>query len=135
MSRARYAAITSNLLVRKGEAKPWSMAGVLDFARDHLDIDTRAEPVRQWDEERHQVAPVRRAGTSDGGNGVSEEPSKRCTLKLSPGEYERLGIIAVKKEVSRQQILRQAIEHYLATVAHEYQTACGCLGGDCRGDC
>jgi hypothetical protein len=129
MSRPRYAPITSNLLVRKGDAKPWNMPSALDFAPRATEETPAPRP---WD---NDPPPHRPPAPSDGGNVFGGEHDKRCTLKLTHRDYERLGIIAVKKEVSRQQVLRQAIEHYLAAAAQEYRSACGCLGGACRGGC
>ncbi len=66
---------------------------------------------------------------------VAADSIRRCTLRLTPCEYERLGIIAVKRNTSRQQILRLAIEEYLAAIELEYGRECGCLGGrSCRAE-
>lgn len=192
MSRTRYAPITSNLLVRKGEAKPWQMPGAEfpEFAlapprhdetprAARLEDEPTAAEYERWKletrlEPRAEIAPPPRIdraaanghvpsgqaaqaqaptaqpanGHSTNGNSTNghaagnpralehvDEHSKRCAIKLSHAEYERLGIIAVKKEISRQQVLRQAIEHYLAQAKREYQSACGCLAGACKGDC
>ena len=49
---------------------------------------------------------------------------------------ERFGIIGVKRDMTRQQLLRHAIDCYLAAAKAEYQSACGCLAGEgCRGEC
>lgn len=62
-------------------------------------------------------------------------PVRRCTIRLSECEYQRLGIVAVKKDVTRQQILRLAVEEYLAATGYEYGRDCGCLGGrTCRSE-
>jgi hypothetical protein len=133
---SRYAPVTSDLLVRKGEAKPWSMPSAADFApRDLSQAQARRARLRQWDGEPEPVVSAPGTAPTHGGEGVPDERSKRCALRLSPDEYERLGIIAVKKDISRQQVFHQAIEHYLAAAARDYQSGCGCLGGTCRGDC
>lgn len=168
MNRPRYAPITSHLLVRKGEAKPWQLPGADDFAAVPENIVPVQTEHRFTDEERNAAAdyerwrrareaeaanPERRNAYVNGhasahANGNArrdyqpalaneiDEHSKRLSLRLTPAEYERLGIIGVKRDMTRQQLLRHAIDCYLAAAKAEYQSACGCLAGDgCRGDC
>lgn len=142
MSRPRYAPITASLLVRKGEAKPWTMPGMLDFPpaerREDQAQAAASPPVAAWEPppplEWEPPVPQIRPATA-GGGGPGEPRERRCTVKLSALEYERLGIVAVKREITRQQALHQAIERYLAAASQEFRSACGCLGGSCRGDC
>jgi hypothetical protein len=159
MNRPRYAPITSHLLVRKGEAKPWHVPGTeaADFAHmpenivpvkaEHSfteeelqsaadyqnwkrlrEAETRPHDLRHTPPRReHHPAPV---------SHDTDEHSKRLTLRLTPAEYERIGIIGVKRDMTRQQLLRHAIDCYLAAAKAEYQASCGCLSGEgCRGDC
>jgi hypothetical protein len=171
MNRSRYASITSHLLVRKGEAKPWQMPGAeatAEFAHvpenivpvkaEHHFTDEEknsASDYENWKRARDAEAATaeRRHPHANGhanGHAVgharrdqqaaphleSDEHSKRLTLRLTPSEYERLGIIGVKRDMTRQQLLRHAIDCYLAAAKAEYQSACGCLAGDgCRGEC
>jgi hypothetical protein len=164
MNRPRYAPITSHLLVRKGEAKPWHVPGTeaTDFAHMPENIvpvkaehsfteeelqsaadyqnwkrlreaetrphDLRHAPPRR---EHHPAPPTQPSMHHD-----TDEHSKRLTLRLTPAEYERIGIIGVKRDMTRQQLLRHAIDCYLAAAKAEYQASCGCLSGEgCRGDC
>jgi hypothetical protein len=151
MSRPKYAPITSSLLVRKGEAKPW-IAPRPEFFEFHTDAHSTVEmPAYDSTFDEH---PAAQHGLYNGAHRdthyvkpaepvwhkphdpTHDEHTKRCTIRLSPAEYERLGIVAVKKEISRQQVLRQAIEHYLAEARAEYQSACGCLAnGGCTKGC
>ncbi len=153
MSSPRYAPITSSLLVRKGEARPWHIPGSEFAAAPPRIVEMQHEVQHEQHEVQHEKpapvaprpapesmaepqprAPV--AALAPCNSHVDgEEHDKRCTLRLSHAEYERIGIIAVKKEISRQHVLRQAIEHYLADAKEEYQSACGCLGGVCRSGC
>ena len=171
MKGSRFAAITSSLLVRKGEAKPWQMPGSemadLRSTTPTHHFAATADEETFADEQRHaaHVAEEERTAAQDYLNwkrahdeamaaqahmnahiqsehhefGYPEHAhdghTKRCTLRLTPAEYERLGIIGVKREMTRQQILRHAIDYYLAQAKAEYQTICGCLSGECRGDC
>jgi hypothetical protein len=164
MSRHRFAPITSNLLVRKGEAKPWQMPssdldGFLDFApspqkfAEAPEDDYRLAPDYQRWEKALKPKPVFEAKPAfetkpafQAKPAIETKPKrhvetvvlddhgKRCSIKLTHEEYERLGIIAVKKDMSRQQVLRKAIENYLEAARKEFQSQCGCLGG-CQGGC
>ena len=52
----------------------------------------------------------------------SDHPDKprRLMVSLSSNEHETLGLIAVKKGVTRHQLLRNALDEYLALLVEEY---------------
>ena len=168
MNRQRYASITSHLLVRKGEAKPWQVPGTEQHEFAHVPeniVPVKAEhhfteeeknsaaEYENWKRAREAEAAapdLRTAHLNGHANGhasgharrehthhlETDEHSKRLTLRLTPSEYERLGIIGVKRDMTRQQLLRHAIDCYLAAAKTEYQSACGCLAGEgCKGAC
>jgi hypothetical protein len=56
------------------------------------------------------------------------EKIKKCTIRMSFIDYERLGIIAVKKNVTRQHLLHEALERCFAMAAEEYRKECACVG-------
>jgi len=61
---------------------------------------------------------------------------RRMFVNLSPEEYERLGIIAVKKDSSRHQLLRDALDAFLKKMSREYKADCACVAsGGCKGTC
>jgi hypothetical protein len=156
----RFASITSGLLVRKGEARPWQMPGT-EGATEFTPLPENIVPVKsehrfteeeiqsaadyqEWKRARdaemamhdRKSAPVRREHQPLPLHSDGDEHSKRLALRLTPAEYERLGIIGVKRDMTRQQLLRHAIDCYLAAAKAEYQSSCGCLSGeDCRADC
>ena len=120
VNSAKFASITPDLVVRKGEARPWSQNDVVPRAPRAAAAVEDEDPL-ETDELAH--APVAQDGT------------KRCSFRLTPCEYERLGIIAVKRNLSRQQVLRQALDEYLAAIELEFGHACTCLGGHaCRSE-
>lgn len=129
MSRPRYAAITSNLLVRKGSARPWDISTPGMYftppdaspSRDLVDEERIEAELAKWMQEQDTPHPVHHVAQGD------EQPH-RCSIKLSHAEYERLGIIAVKREITRQQALRQAVERYLSAAKRQYRADCNCLG-------
>ena len=120
MGHSKFAAITADLLARKGDARPWQPAVptlVAAAPRPAANTDVRRPEPGEHD---HDFEP---SGPAAGSN------VRRCSLRLTNCEYQRLGIIAVKRDSTRQQILRQAIEEYLAAVELEYGGDCGCLSG------
>jgi hypothetical protein len=56
------------------------------------------------------------------------EKIKKCTIRMSFIDYERLGIIAVKKNVTRQHLLHEALERCFQMAAEEYRKECSCVG-------
>jgi hypothetical protein len=46
-----------------------------------------------------------------------------CAVRMSARDYERLGILAVKSDVSRQQLLKDALEQFLAGKAKDCGSA------------
>ena len=140
MSRPRFAPITSSLLERKGQARPLDIRGAraFEFSRG---AETFSEPalLEREDEERIQVEYEKwmreqAIAAVPHGHHADDQP-RRCTIRLSHAEYERLGIVAVKREITRQQALRQAVERYLAAAKRQYKAQCSCLGGACNGSC
>src|SRR5215472_17552948 len=120
MSNAEFASITAGLLARKGEAQPWGQPE--PFA---------APP--SWRGNIRAVAPAapppvlgRNIRTA-----VPKAPppvvgDRSCSVRMSAHDYERLGILAVKANVTRQQLLKDALNQFLAAKAQDY--TCACLG-------
>ena len=116
MSQGKFAAITSSLLARKGEAAPWAERAPLPW-RDAPPLAPAPMPMSA-----PISAPVQPAQ-------LPPEAVKRCTVRLSLRDYERLGIMAVKKDVTRQQFLQGALARVLEELAQEFPTGCSCIGG------
>ena len=57
---------------------------------------------------------------------------RSCSLRMSAHDYERLGILAVKGGVKRQDLLKAALAQFLDSKAKEY--GCVCLGA-CNNNC
>jgi hypothetical protein len=110
MSSAKFASITAGLLARKGEAQPWPA----------LSADDESLPPLAW-----RPAPATPPAPA-------ESKDKSCALRMSSHDYERLGILAVKTGVTRQQLLKQALSEFLAARAAQY--GCACLGA-CNNNC
>jgi hypothetical protein len=84
MSNGKYAHITAELLARKGEARPWPALTAAEEVPEH----------RPW---RPAVAPP---------PPPPEIKERSCAFRMSAHDYERLGILAVKADVTRQQLLK-----------------------------
>ena len=142
MKQEKFAPITSNLLARKGDAKPWQSPShglrelVLVPARESyngLSADCRAESSPQPCNGPDGAVPKLKTAGKPGAPG---ERTKRFSLALSPAEFERLGVAAVKKGVSRQQILRESMEFYLTDIAQTLKVPCECLSdSSCQRNC
>jgi len=119
MSQGKFASITSSLLARKGEAAP--MTG-----NTGVPLAWRAE------------SPAARLAAPPRTNIPPPAPPqtvKRCTVRLSQADYERLGLMAVKRNVTRQHLLQMALTDALAAMARAFPTDCACIGGACTRDC
>jgi hypothetical protein len=108
MSAAKFASITAGLLARKGEAQPWAQED------GKIPLAWRSEP--------------RAAGAAPPPPPPKE---KSCSVRMSVQDYERLGILAVKSAMTRQQLLKDALAQFLDGKARDY--ACACLGACDRG--
>ena len=164
MSGGKFASLTSNLLVRKGEAAPSpivSGAIASGSARSFVHASERVEapisiqghspgwrqapqraPAPDWHApppridapERVFARPAREIALH------SDHPDKprRLMVALTPEEYEMLGIIGVKKDVTRHQLLRIAFDEYLLQLVEEYGEGCHCVangGSPCETPC
>ena len=140
MSRPKFAPMTSALLARKGEALP----SLITSRTRSWDPGHPGEDVPAFMTER-AVPPglerLHRAGFHVADSRRSEERhpqapdgSRKLFLRLSPAEYEKLGIAAVKKGLSRNDIVRDAVNSYIAELVREYQNSCGCISG-CASGC
>jgi hypothetical protein len=114
LSTQRFAPLTSNLFARKGDAAPSAPKPSLYWARQP------APP-------RPDIPPP---------PPPQADRPHRMMIALSSSDYEKLGIAAVKKGLTRHQILRSALDAHLDRLKREYG-GCGCMamGGPCREGC
>ena len=121
MSNPRFAPITSSLLARKGDATPSGAKPALFWPRAGLS----APPLPVVEDARPASLPP-----------VPPDPAKphRMMVTLSAGEFEKLGIAAVKKGVTRHQIVRSALDLHLERLKREYG-GCGCMAQPSQSQC
>ena len=120
MSQPKFTPITSNLLARKGDAVPSAVApkpSLFWMQGDVPPLVATEQPPRDA-----EMPPVVKP--------------RRMMVTLSAPEFEKLGIAAVKKGVTRHQLLRAALDLYLERLTCEF-SECGCMtaGGPRREGC
>jgi hypothetical protein len=122
VSSTKFASITAGLLARKGEAQPWNSLG--SGLGSGLATQEAEKVPLAWRTPLAVAAPPPPPPAKD----------KSCALHMSAHDYERLGILAVKSGVSRQQLLKDALAQFLAGKARDHGCAClGACGGNCVG--
>jgi hypothetical protein len=97
-----FAPITAALLARKGDAEP----------------SAPQKPAFVW-QSKPAAVPV-----------LPTDPpprAHRIVVTLCDAEHQALGIAAVKKGVTRHQIVRDALNRHLTQLARDYG-ACACIG-------
>lgn len=119
MSQTKFTPVTSRLLARKGDAvpsvvasKPWSFNKSVP---PPITGETSAPP--------DAVEAVSPPGPPETG-----KPHK-MTVLLTASEFEKLGIAAVKKGITRHQIVRTALDLHLERLQQEY-SGCACMTAD-----
>jgi hypothetical protein len=137
VSYAKFAPITASLLARKGEAAP--SFGTKRPGAWTSELPALREPVRDIPASfatGTEFAHADNMSTHDSGvvpkSAAAPEKPRRVVVSMSPCEFERLGIAAVKKGVSRHDLVRDTVNAYLALLAVE-MNCCACLddGSQC----
>jgi hypothetical protein len=121
MSRPRFAAITADLLARKGEAQPWA--------------GPPKNPLAWENRHRHAPAGILLAEKEPPPPAVLHGADwKKIAVRMSHHDYERLGILAVKQDTTRQRLLQEAVDGLLAGMPRQFGGVCACLAdsGSCQ---
>ena len=128
MSNPRFAPMTSSLLARKGDATPSGVKPSLFWTRD-VPPPAPPPPPPPAALSLPHTAPLP-PGPPDGAK------PHRMMVTLTASEFEKLGIAAVKKGLTRQQVLRIGLDAHLERLKREYG-GCGCMamGGACGEGC
>lgn len=128
MRQGKFAPVTAALLARKGEARPWSFGGTEVRPEPNLELFSphSVPPGISQEEHANDASPPGAFALPRTGDGM-----RRLTLRLTQTDYERLGLIAAKRDVTRQRLLHQMLQDFLASAAHAYGNRCGCIGGPC----
>ena len=134
MTQSKFAPVTANLLVRKGEAAPSPVASPPPSSVTWLSDVSRRAPSAEGPEHKfvfHQ------SDAPDNPGDQGHEKLRRIVLNLTPHEYETLGLVAVKKNTTRHQLAQEAMDAYFDWLMSEYGEACACIAGGvlCRCEC
>ena len=134
MSRPRFAAITSDLLARKGEARPWGELPKLPMSWHAAPTPEQAAPAPTPVPEQiaMPVPPPLLAAPAPHICELPRSPAahgevKKIAVRLSGHDYKRLGILAVKRGSSRQRLLQEALDSLLTGLPLPFG-GCACLG-------
>ena len=139
---SKFAPMTSGLLVRKGAAEPsllaqndksalfWSQA-----PRPEVRVEPRSEapvviapPQPREAFPPPKAQPVAAEAKSDERKPLDHaERHKKITVALSDHEHEALGIAAVKLGVTRNHLVRDALDALLQTLERQYGGKCKCI--------
>jgi hypothetical protein len=112
--------LTADLFARKGEALPSAAKPALHWTRSTLPLEVPPPPF--------VTEPVLPATTV--------EKPHRFFILLSAHDHQTLGIAAVKKGVTRHQIVRAALDTHLDRLKREFGgCACIAMGGSCQDGC
>ena len=123
-------------LPRRDPPKPLTVVPACEPLRMEAPFVPEPAPVRA----AASAKPAKARSVASSGNPPPPAGSgkqRRLMVSLSPGEYETLGIIGVKKNATRHQLLRSALDEYLALLVEEYSGDCQCIytGGSCNNSC
>lgn len=124
---AQFAKVTAGLLARKGEARPSdALTLVTSFTApreaERLFTATRAQSKSQCSTETIRF--------STGFTTPTARLSHRVSLKLTKSEFEKLGIVAVKRGINKQRFLRLALDSYLEKLRKDYRSDCQCISAN-----
>jgi hypothetical protein len=120
VSSAKFATMTASLLARKGDAAPSVVVPVMAPPRPALvPRDDRSAPP--------DLPPF----VFEPRQPDNAEKLRRVMVFISQEELERLGIAAIKKGISRHDIVRGALDDYFRKLSAEFPRPCACVEGGC----
>jgi hypothetical protein len=127
VSNAKFAPMTADLLVRKGEAAP-SLATkrIFDWSREPAPASLREEP-EEWIEEPTIDPPPYPDGSHESLGVPDARKARRIMVSFSATEFERLGIAAAKRGMTRHELVQATLRSYLRQLARELNGTCACL--------
>ena len=147
MDESKFGRLTSDMMVRKGDAEPSDIRRSRKQKKDAPALNLVASTPQPSPDHAYQTADQTVVPGEDSDlllpYGVFEHtlaqaaPKKqhRIMIVLTEEEHETLGILAVKKGFTRHQVLRKALDGYLEWLVDEYGTKCRCISSTCSNDC
>ena len=139
---SKFAPMTSSLLVRKGAAEP-SLVAQSDKSAHFWSQPSRAEPRKEIEPPPVVTSPQPRPAfpppklqsviphedKHDERKAAEQHPDRhrKISVSLSDHEHEALGIAAVKLGVTRNHLVRDALDALLQSLEHQYGGKCKCI--------
>jgi hypothetical protein len=154
MNGGKFASLTAELLVRKGAARPplGATASIINLPLPHglkprlerrepaevLTAAREKEP-REHDAAAEETKPSRTGREASCGKPPPSPPGppakpRRLMVTLTGAEFETLGHMSVKKGFTRHQLVRNALDEYMALLGEEYGGDCQCIYTGCSCD-
>ena len=119
--------MTAGLLARKGEARPSDALALVK------PLGTRHETEHLFNatttQSKSACLTETRTFSADFKPPTARQ-SHRVSLILTQSEFEKLGIVAVKQSINRQQFLRLALDSYLEKLREDYRSDCHCVSAN-----
>jgi hypothetical protein len=137
MDDSKYAPVTANLLVRKGDAAP----STVNTNNSNGASRRRSKPKQDALTLTHSnVVAMNGFRVPEGifdKTATQQAPKKphKIMVALSDEQHETLGLIAAKKGFTRHQIVRNALEGYFEWLADEFGSTCRCISTTCSAGC
>lgn len=130
MSSPKFAIMTADLLARKGGAAPSLFTPVHAAVTTQSDAASTPFTPAPWE----PVKAATQAGPAPLPAADDADKPRRIMVMITHDELERLGIAAIKKGVSRHDIVRGALDSYFRKLAAELPQTCSCManGNCCR---
>ena len=113
MSRPRFAAITADLLARKGEARPWGDGGNAGAGWENV------APRMPRPMPLSEAPPAPPSAHLPG-------DWRKCSVRITHHDYERLGLLAVKRGTTRHHLLQEAVDAMLSGLPYQ-SSGCACI--------
>jgi hypothetical protein len=134
MSSPKFAAMTANLLVRKGEAAPSPLNGSTFRTPERpfaVPAEPRSAPAAQRAPAPWSVPAIETVFAPP----PPADPARprKIIVALSPAQHEILAIAAVKTGKTRPQMMRDALATYLTNLARDVGEGCACLAHGAQG--
>lgn len=127
MKAGKFASVTSALLARKGEARPWTNGGVDNGPARETAIGFFPQTAlfgQGMKDQANDASPFPSIGIQQAENKI-----RKLALRISQADYERLGLIAVKRDTTRQRLVQQIMSRFLGEATQEFGAGCACIGG------
>jgi hypothetical protein len=137
MDDSKYAPVTADLLVRKGDAAP----STVSTKNSNGASRRRSKPKQDALALTHSnVVAMNGFRVPEGifdKTATQQAPKKphKIMIALSDEQHETLGLIAAKKGFTRHQVVRNALEGYFEWLADEFGSTCRCISTTCSAGC